>query len=234
MPAKALVLATLFAVQLTAAAATADNAVRQASQFIAEGKAAEAERVLRSEAFKGNTSAAAMLGALLSREGRQAEAIQILEPVASSGDAEAQWQLSGVYTRTSPPDFEKFNLWLRRAASSGSTSARIVLQDQTELKPGSDGKVSSWALAESVRSLIAAKANTFDQKTLSCYGKSRQELLAAFNISLGECFQELPADQRERVIPTQSFIQDLARCTNTRLFQRVGTSSTELLACLSK
>ena len=167
----------------------ADDPVRGASRLIVEGHRVEAEALLKSAAKGGDLAAAAMLGSLLSESGRYAEAIQVLEPAAAKGHADAQWHLSGVYALKSPPDFERSNSWLRCSAASGSSKAKILLQDQSDLKPGTDGKVSTRALAESLRSMISAKAGSFDAKTLSCYGMSRAELLEAFNTSLGRCFR---------------------------------------------
>jgi TPR repeat protein len=210
----------------------AEDPVHRASQFIVEGSRVEAETLLRSSAASGDLSAAAMLGSLLSQAAKYSEAIQVLEPAATKGNAEAQWHLSQAYALTSPPDFERSNFWLRRAADAGSSKAKTLLQDQTDLRPGQDGRVSTRALAESIRSLIAAKASSFDERTLRCYGASRPKLLAALNASLGRCFQALPVDQRDRVVPSQAFMQSLVSCANGGLFERVGKSPAELVACL--
>ena len=209
-----------------------EDAVRRASQLMVEGQTAEAEALLRSSMAGGNPQAATFLGTWLFRTQRYEEAIQVLEPLATQGDAEAQYQLSQVYGLKSPPDFERSSSWIHRAATAGHSRARIVLQEQAELKADKEGKVSTLYLVEMTRTLMAKKIEGFNERVLGCYGATRPQLLAAFNTSLGKCFESLPADQRDRVLPTHTFLQSLAACTNSELFASVGKTPAQLVACL--
>lgn len=228
-----LVVSTMLLVS-TARADVAEDSVRRASALIVEGHQAEAEKLLRSAAERGNLSAAAMLGAMLSYSERNTEAIKVLEPAANKGNIEAQWYLSQAYALKAPPDFERSNFWLHRAARAGFSKAKILLQDQTDLTAGPDGKVSTRALAESIRTIISAKANSLSEEALQCYRMSRTELIAAFNAAIGECFQALPKDQHERIVSSLAVTRSLASCTNDRVFERAGTSRAELVQCLPR
>lgn len=218
--------------QAHAQSQSSDAEVGQAIQLILEGKQVEAEALLRLHSEKGNLQATAMLGSLLTKRGKNTEAIQILEPAAMKGNAEAQWQLSQTYALASPPNFEKSQIWLRRSAEAGHAKAKIILEDQTELRPDAEGRVSTQALLVSIRSLIAAKAATFTEQTFKCYGASRSELVAVFNQALAQCFEALPANQKDRVLPTQAIAQSLAACANKALFAHAGKTPAELAACL--
>lgn len=204
----------------------------RAASLIVDGREAEAESFLASMAAAGNLEAAAMLGGLYLKVGRLPEAFRFLEPAASKGDAQAQYSLSQFYARSSPPDPERSNHWLRLAASSGHATARARLQEQRDIKPGEDGTVDTHALAESLRALLGAKVNQFNDEVVRCYRVSRPDLLAAFNRSLGKCIQALPEKDRDRVVPSQTFIHDLATCANSGLFEHVGTTPAELARCL--
>lgn len=204
----------------------------RAASLIVDGREAEAESFLASSAAGGNLEAAAMLGALYLKVGRLSDAFRLLEPAASKGDAQAQYSLSQFYVRSSPPNLERSNYWLRLAASNGHATARALLQEQRDIKPGEDGTVDTRALAESMRALIGAKVSHFNDEVVRCYRVSRSDLLAAFDQSLSKCIQALPEKERDRIVPTQTFIHNLATCANSGMFAHVGTSQAELARCL--
>jgi hypothetical protein len=173
-----------------------------------------------------------MRASLLVINGKITEAIALLEPAAQQGNAEAQWQLFRAYSSASPPDFNQSDIWLRRAAESGSVSAKIVLQSQKNPRPDKDGKVDTQTFLAYIRSLGAAKVATFDEKTLACYGLSESEFIAISNTSFAKCYDALPSNEKERVLPTIAFTQRVAMCANNALFQKIGKTLPEISKCL--
>src|SRR5438552_2056243 len=76
------------------------------------------------------------------------------------------------------------------------------------------------------------RSNDPSDAVVACYGTSRPELQVLFSRSLDSCVAELPSEQRERIAPSHESMLSLAKCTNFRLFDRVGKTPSQLAACL--
>jgi TPR repeat protein len=229
----ALLLGTLLALAAEAATPSSDL-VRQAGALMADGKLQEAESLLRRDAAPGDFDAAAALGALLIVEGRLPDAIVVLRPAAEAGKPDAQWRLSEALARSTPPDAEGADRWLRRAADGGSSKAKLMLQTraQTPLSTDAQGRVATADLKRMLRGVIVAKVADSSAQVLACYGASRETLIGYYDAALTRCFAELPMADQVRVTPSEALSRQLGKCSTLDVIHRAGTTPPKLIACL--
>lgn len=214
------------------AAPTSDQLIRQASALVAKGQLAQAEAMLRRDAAPNDFDAAAALGAVLRMEGKYPAAIAALTPAAEAGHAEAQYQLSAALAGATPPDQAGADRWLRRSAAGGNNKAKSMLNAPPTPVPDAQGRIKTADLKNALRSAIANKVGGTSDAVLHCYGASREQLVAYYDVSLDKCFGALPAADQERIAPSDALVRQLGSCATRDVIQQAGTTPEKLMACL--